>query len=80
MPKVEDTFENEMICTKFCGVCPSYPGVKGELLFCARGKSNVPKSKSKAGCNCGACDAWNKYDLAGFYYCTHVTTPVDEGK
>jgi hypothetical protein len=65
--KVDDTYENEMICTKFCGVCPTYPGVKGELLFCARGKSNSPKQK--AGCNCGLCDVWNKYELTDFYYC-----------
>jgi len=37
MAKVEDNYENETICIKFCGVCPIYPGVKGELLFCARG-------------------------------------------
>ncbi|GEM_PF-833485 len=67
MSKVEDNYENETICIKFCGVCPTYPGVKGELLFCARGKSNSPKQK--AGCNCGICDVWNKYELTDFYYC-----------
>ena len=67
MGKVEDNFDNEMICSKFCQVCPSYPGVKGELLFCGRGKSSAPGQK--AGCNCGTCDVWNKYDLADFYYC-----------
>jgi hypothetical protein len=67
MVKVEDDYANEVICIRFCGGCPSYPGVKGELLFCARGKSNSPKPKS--GCNCGQCDIWNKYELTGFYYC-----------
>ncbi len=67
MGKVEDSFDNEMICTKYCGLCPTYPGVKGELLFCARGKSSAPEKK--AGCNCGQCDVWNKYDLTDFYYC-----------
>jgi hypothetical protein len=67
MGKVEDSFDNEMICTKFCGLCPTYPGVKGELLFCARGKSSSPEQK--AGCKCGQCDVWNKYDLTDFYYC-----------
>ncbi len=67
MTKVDDNFENESICTRFCGSCPTYPGVKGELLFCVRGKSSLPKRKS--GCNCGMCDIWNRYDLSGFYYC-----------
>ncbi|MDI6744629.1 MAG: DUF2769 domain-containing protein [Thermodesulfovibrionales bacterium] len=67
MSEVDDNYENETICIKFCGVCPSYPRVKGEILFCARGKSVSPKQKS--GCNCGLCDIWNKYDLTDFYYC-----------
>ncbi len=67
MPRVDDTYENEMTCTRFCGTCPSYPGVKGETLFCSRGRSRAPKQKS--GCNCGLCDVWNKYELSGFYYC-----------
>jgi hypothetical protein len=67
MPKVDDTYEDEMICTRFCGQCPSYPEVKGELLFCAKGRSKAPKAK--AGCKCGFCDVWNRYDLEGFYYC-----------
>jgi hypothetical protein len=68
MPKVEDTQENVNICMKFCGSCPTYPGVKGEVLFCARGKSNIPKVKQ--GCNCGLCDVQNKYGCTGSYYCT----------
>ncbi len=71
MPKVEDNYENETICIKFCGVCPSDPGLKGELLYCARGESHAPKQKS--GCNCGLCDVWNKYDLEDFYYCIKGT-------
>ena len=67
MSKVDDSYENETICSNFCGVCPSYPEIKGELLFCARGKSKSPKQK--AGCNCSLCDVWNKYDLDKFYYC-----------
>ena len=46
---------------------PTYPGVKSELLYCARGKSSSPRRKS--GCNCGTCDVWDKYDLTGFYFC-----------
>jgi hypothetical protein len=68
MPKVEDTQENVNICMKFCGSCPTYPGVKGEVLFCARGKSSTPKATT--GCNCGLCDVQNKYGCTGSYYCT----------
>lgn len=64
---IEDNYENEAVCLRFCGTCPSYPGVKGEILFCARGKSGAPKRKT--GCNCGLCDLWNKYELSDFYYC-----------
>ena len=67
MPRVDDNFDNEHICSRFCGVCPTYPGLKGELLFCARGRSQAPKSK--AGCNCSLCDVWNKYELEDFYWC-----------
>lgn len=67
MPRVDDNFDNEHICSRFCGVCPTYPGLKGELLFCARGRSVSPKSK--AGCNCSLCDVWNKYELENFYFC-----------
>jgi len=67
MPKVEDNYENETICIRFCGVCPTYPGIKGDLLFCTRGKSRSPKQKS--GCICGTCDVWDKYDLTDFYFC-----------
>ncbi len=68
MPKAEDTQENVNICMKFCGSCPTYPGVKGEVLFCARGKNNTPKVKQ--GCNCSLCDVQNKYGCTGSYYCT----------
>jgi hypothetical protein len=67
MTKVDDNFDNEHICSRFCGVCPTYPGIKGELLFCARGRSAAPKTK--AGCNCSLCDVWNKYELEDFYWC-----------
>jgi hypothetical protein len=75
MPKVDDNFDNEHICGRFCGVCPTYPGLKGELLFCARGPSQAPRSK--AGCNCSLCDVWNKYELEDFYFCQ---APPTKGK
>lgn len=67
MAKVEDTRENENICMTFCGSCPTYPGVEGEGLFCARGKSSAPKEKT--GCNCGMCDVQNKFGCQDQYYC-----------
>ena len=67
MPKVEDIPENVDICLKYCGSCPTYPGVLGESLFCARGKSSAPKQKQ--GCNCPQCDVQKKYGCTGMFYC-----------
>jgi len=65
--KVEDTQANVDICLQYCGTCPSYPGVQGEALFCARGRSSSPGEKK--GCNCGACEVQHKYECKGGYYC-----------
>jgi hypothetical protein len=67
MSKVEDNQENVDICKKFCGSCLTYPGVEGEVLFCARGKSSV--NPAKKGCNCGVCDVKRKYLCDGIYFC-----------
>ena len=67
MSKVENNQENFETCLKFCKPCLSYPGVEGEGLFCARGKSSAPKSKN--GCNCGVCDVKRKYLCSGTYFC-----------
>lgn len=67
MAKVEDTQSNAETCLKFCEPCLTYPGVEGEALFCARGKSSAPQAKK--GCNCGICDVRRKYGCDGFYYC-----------
>ena len=67
MPKVPDTQENAEICAKYCGSCPTHSGIEGELLFCARGKSQKPKPES--GCNCEHCDIWNGAGLKDHYYC-----------
>ncbi|MGQ9630502.1 MAG: DUF2769 domain-containing protein [bacterium] len=67
MARVEDNAENERICQRECGRCPSYPGVQGEWLFCARVKS---KGKvERKGCNCPECDVWINVGLSGMYYC-----------
>ncbi len=67
MSNVEDTQENAATCIKFCGPCLTYPGVEGEALFCARGKSSAPVTKN--GCNCGVCDVKRKYLCQGTYFC-----------
>ena len=67
MSKVEDNDENVNTCLKFCKPCLTYPGVEGEALFCARGKSAAPKTKR--GCNCGMCDVKKKYLCSGAYFC-----------
>jgi hypothetical protein len=67
MAKVEDTQENAAICLTFCSSCPTYPGIEGEALFCARGKSSAPKKMS--GCNCGMCEVQEKYKCRHQYYC-----------
>jgi hypothetical protein len=67
MSKVDDNQDNVNICLKYCEPCLSYPGVKGEALFCSRGKSSAPKSKN--GCNCGYCEVKRKYSCSGSYFC-----------
>ena len=67
MKKVDDNTETEGVCARFCGECPSFPGKKGELLFCARGASATPKAER--GCNCGSCGVWEHYGLGEYYYC-----------
>jgi hypothetical protein len=67
MAKVEDTSENAEICKKYCVPCLSYPGVEGEVLFCARGKSS--NSPTKNGCNCGYCEVKRNAGCSGTYFC-----------
>lgn len=67
MPGVEDTKENFDICMQYCGSCLTYPGVEGEALYCARGKSSVQAQKK--GCNCGVCDVQRKYGCKNIYHC-----------
>jgi hypothetical protein len=67
MSKVPDTPENVDICVKYCGTCKTYPGVEGEALFCARGKSTSPKERM--GCNCPSCEVQATCGLTGAYYC-----------
>ena len=71
MAKVEDNQENVDICLKHCKQCLTYPGIEGEALFCARGKSSAPKKKN--GCNCGYCEVKKKYSCKGAFYCIEGT-------
>jgi hypothetical protein len=65
--KVELTQDNLDICLQYCASCPSYPGVQGEALFCARGESSAPATKQ--GCNCASCAVFNKFGCTGGYFC-----------
>jgi hypothetical protein len=67
MAKVEDTEDNVTICKNNCVSCMSYPDVAGELLYCSRGKSGTPITRS--GCNCSFCDVQIKYGCSGTFYC-----------
>jgi adenylate cyclase len=52
-PTIALTVENLATCQKHCGSCASYPGVAGEALFCATGRSVA--SVEARGCNCFDC-------------------------
>ena len=68
MAKVPDTQENMMKC--ICGSCPTHDQCmkdKMEGLFCARGKSTCPVTRS--GCICGGCPVASENDLDAMYYC-----------
>jgi hypothetical protein len=67
MSKIPDTKKNAEICATYCGSCPTHSGIPGELLFCARGKSQAPKPE--AGCYCDHCEIWNSAGLKDHYYC-----------
>jgi glutamate synthase domain-containing protein 2 len=63
---VQDTPENREKC--LCPKCPSYPyDCKGEILYCARGRS-ICDIKAK-GCNCSICPVYNENKLARLYFC-----------
>jgi hypothetical protein len=56
-----------LIYLEICGSCLSFPKIKEEALYCARGKS---KSEIEhQGCICPGCEVYEKYDLSGTYFC-----------
>jgi Protein of unknown function (DUF2769) len=71
---VDDTVENQQICKKYCGSCPtskagnlseSSPGA----LFCARGKSSGSSKVKTINCYCPACEVFTKHKLIIGYFC-----------
>jgi len=72
---VEDTEENEEICKKYCGSCPTFKRNNlaqspPHLLFCARGKTSNPSEVKPINCYCPACELFTKNKLAIGYFCT----------
>jgi class 3 adenylate cyclase len=69
-PSIEMSQQSLDICKKMCGSCPSYPGEKGEALWCATGASRAAATIEKKGCNCVVCPL---YDLCSTkstgYFC-----------
>lgn len=59
-PSIEMSVENLNVCKDYCGSCPSYPGVKGEALFCATGASARAATVERKGCNCMICPLYEK--------------------
>jgi hypothetical protein len=68
MAKVEDNGQNFAACMNGnCDACPSFPGVEGEGLYCARG--GTKGEVERAGCNCPDCPVWAQCGLGRTYYC-----------
>jgi hypothetical protein len=67
MADVEDNQENFEVCLQNCGTCPSYPGVEGQALYCARGPSDAEIARK--GCHCPDCPVWVSCGLTRTYYC-----------
>jgi glutamate synthase domain-containing protein 2 len=63
---VQDSEENRKKC--ICFKCPSYPhDCKGEVLYCATGKSNCDIEVK--GCICNICPVYHENKLKGLYFC-----------
>ena len=67
-PNIEMNLENLLICMKYCGTCPSYPGNKMEALFCASGESSNKIVEN--GCNCVSCPLYEQCSINNSaYFC-----------
>ena len=63
---VQNSEENRKHC--ICFNCPSYPhDCKGEVLYCATGKSNCDIEVK--GCICTICPVYHENNLKGLYFC-----------
>ncbi len=65
---VQNTAENAERC--MCPACPTYNDCMsgaGELLFCARGKTDC--APTPVTCSCGGCTVWAVNKLNSYYYC-----------
>ncbi len=74
MERVDDTEENEEICRKYCGACPTYKRnflerYPPDALFCARGVSSADPKVKAMGCFCPACELFAKHGLVIGYFC-----------
>jgi hypothetical protein len=74
MEPVEDTGENQKICRKYCGACPTYKRnilarYQPAALFCAHGTSSSPSKVKTMGCFCPACELFTEHGLVIGYFC-----------
>ncbi len=67
-PTIRMNVANLRVCS--CSSCPSFPGVFGQALYCASGKSDRPIEEK--GCNCVICPLYDRcgsFNVA--YFCIH---------
>lgn len=58
-PTIKMNISNLLICSQYCGTCPSNPNAKdGKALYCATGKSSAKVEEN--GCNCVDCPLLEK--------------------
>jgi adenylate cyclase len=57
-PTIKMNLTNLLICVRNCGTCPSFPGIKGEVLYCAGGRSSA--HVERRGCNCVSCPLYDQ--------------------
>jgi len=73
-PTIAMNLANLLICADYCGRCPSSPGIAGEALYCASGKSRA-KIEEK-GCKCLSCPLFEQCSAANSaYFCIYGSCP-----
>ena len=53
-PRLRLNLQQQLICARHCGTCPSHPKVAGESFYCATGASTA--TVEARGCNCVQCE------------------------